>query len=101
MTPVTVNAARVNLLTGNIEPWDATSDDGTWAYIRLEEGPGGEGTPWIVEHVQTGIWGGWYPVLDAARRATADGTATAEVNLVLDHRAGKHDKEREPACAKC
>ena len=76
LTPVTVTRHR-NLRNGRQEIWEAVSTDGVWAYRRTEEA----GTPWEVQHVPTGRWL-LYGSLPKARRATADGSALAELDTM-------------------
>jgi hypothetical protein len=54
--------------TGRFEVWGAVSKDGVWKYVRLDD----VGTPWEVEHVESGRrLRSWFGSLAQARRATA------------------------------
>jgi hypothetical protein len=85
LTPATVTARYPAFRSGRVENWAARSDDGTWAYERLEQA----GTPWEVTHLPT------------ARAGTADGSALAYVELALAHGRGEHAAARVPACGRC
>jgi hypothetical protein len=75
MTPVTVTV-RFPTLRGRPENRAAVSNDGVWAYERTED----IGTPWLVTHQPTGtVLPCWYASLPKARRATADGSALAQI----------------------
>ena len=97
LTPVTITARFPSFRSGRLENWSAVSEDGTWKYERLEI----SGTPWQVEYVPSGTIGHWYGSLDKARAATANGSALAWVNLLLDHERGEHKAERNPCCGRC
>jgi hypothetical protein len=97
LTPATVTARYPAFRSGRVENWAARSDDGTWAYERLEQA----GTPWEVTHLPTGTAGPWYGTLPAARAGTADGSALAYVELALAHGRGEHAAARVPACGRC
>lgn len=73
-TPVEITARYPRPGGGRVEAWAARSRDGVWTYGR-EELPG---TPWIVQHLPTGRdVPVWFATLEAARWATADGSALA------------------------
>lgn len=75
LTPVTVTARYRSPRTGRMEIWGARSEDGTYAYQRIED----TGTDWTVEHVPTATDCGLWSSLPNARRATASGEALAAV----------------------
>jgi hypothetical protein len=75
LTPVDITEKHPAIRTGKVQAWAAESDDGTWAYRRLEL----PGTPWEVEHLPTGTDCGWFSSLPKARAATADGSALEAV----------------------
>ena len=97
LTPVTVTRRCRTFRSGRLENWEAVSDDGIWAYHRLEI----SGTPWAAEHIPSGIEADWYSTLPDARAATADGTALAAVERILAHRRGAHRDERDIQCREC
>jgi hypothetical protein len=97
LTPVTVTSSYPSFRTGRVEAWSAVSDDGVWKYERLEV----SGTPWQVEHVPAGTLGDWYGSLEAARAATADGSALLFVQSIQAHERGEHDAQRDSACGRC
>jgi len=97
LTPVTVTASYPSFRAGRVEAWSAVSDDGVWAYERLEM----SGTPWSILHKPTGIEvGTWAGTLSEAREMTANGSALADVELQTAHQRGEH-AERDPGCVKC
>ena len=97
LTPATVTRRYPSFRSGRVENWEARSDDGTWAYERLEI----SGTPWQVTHLPTGTVGDWYTSLPNARAATADGTALAYVERVQAHERGDHKDQRDARCGRC
>ena len=97
LTPVDITERYRSFRSGRLENWSARSLDGIWAYRRLEM----SGTPWSVEHLPTGTEGNWYGSLPAARAATADGSALADIERRLAHERGEHEAERVPACGRC
>ena len=70
LTPVNITKRARNFRTGKPETWAAESRDGRWTYGREEM----TGTPWIVEHRETGEQR-WFGTLNAGRAATANGGA--------------------------
>ena len=98
LTPVTVTARFPGIRSGRLEDWSAVSDDGAWAYERLEM----SGSPWSILHKPSGIEvGTWAGTLSEAREMTANGSALADVELQTAHQRGEHDGRRSPACVKC
>lgn len=97
LTPATVTKRFPAFRSGRAEAWEAVSDDGTWCYSRLEI----SGTPWEVRHLPTGIAARWYGTLTAARAATADGSAVADVERITAHERGEHKATRNPSCVRC
>lgn len=97
LTPVTVTSRYPSFRSGRVENWSAISADGTWKYERQEI----SGTPWQVEHVPTETIGNWYGSLPAARAATADGSALADIERRLAHERGEHEAERNVFCGRC
>lgn len=97
LTPVTVTARYPSLRSGRPEDWSAVSDDGVWAFERLEETK----TPWSIVHAPSGIEVGcWAGTLSEAREMTANGDALADVELQTAHQRGEH-VDRDPGCVKC
>lgn len=80
LTPADVTKRFPSFRSGRLEAWEAVSRDGVWRYDRLEGVPG---TPWLVVHLPTGTEGNWHGTLTAARRATADGSALADIERRL------------------
>jgi hypothetical protein len=97
LTPIAGITRYPSLRSGRLEAWSAVSADGDWKYERLEEA----GTPWAVEYVPTGTLGDWYGTLDAAREATADGSALLFVEQIQAHERGEHAVQRETSCGRC
>ena len=97
LTPVEVTRRFPSFRAGRPETWEAVSLDGQWKYRRVEV----SGTPWDVEHVETGVTDPGYGTLGDARAATADGSALAEVRRILAHDRGEHGAERDPRCIRC
>jgi hypothetical protein len=79
------------------EIWEAASEDGTWAYNRIEEA----GTPWAVTHLPTSLEAGQHSSLPNARAATADGRAARDIERQLQHIEGMHQERRNSLCLKC
>ena len=97
LTPADVTARFPSFRTGRLEAWSAKSRDGVWAYERIED----TGTLWDAIHLPTGLSGGLYGTLSAARAATADGTALAYVERIQAHERGEHKDERDIRCGRC
>jgi hypothetical protein len=73
------------------ECWNATSEDGTWDYSRIED----DGTNWYVTHNPTGYQGDQpYLTLDSARRATCSGAALDQMIVECEQIVGN---DRWPA----
>ena len=96
LTPVDITARFPSFRSGRLENWAAKSRDGVWKYERLEI----SGTPWLLLHVPAGIEGDFYGTLTAARAATADGSALADIERLQAHDRGEH-AERDPRCRGC
>ena len=97
LTPVTVTKRFRSARSGRLEAWQAESRDGVWRYDRIEI----TGTPWMPVHLPTGIEGRYYGTKDAARAATADGSALAYVERIRAHERGEHKAERDIRCGRC
>ena len=97
LTPADVTARFPSFSGRRLENWSAESRDGVWKYERIED----TGTLWTVLHVPTGTEGAYYGTLTAARAATANGSALADINLRLAHGRGEHEAERDPMCGRC
>lgn len=97
LTPADVTARFRSFNGGRIEVWSAKSRDGVWAYERIED----TGTLWDAAHLPTGLSGGLYGTLSAARAATFDGSALAYVERVRAHERGEHKAGRDPRCGRC
>ena len=97
LTPVDITARFPSFNSGRLENWAARSRDGVWKYERIED----IGPPWTVIHVPTGTEGGYYGTLTAARAATADGSALAQVERQQSHERGEHAATRDPSCRRC
>lgn len=97
LTPVTITSSYPSLRADRVEAWSAVSDDGVWAFERLEM----SGSPWSIAHKPSGIEvGTWAGTLSEAREMTANGSALADVELQTAHQRGEH-AQRSPACVKC
>jgi hypothetical protein len=96
LTPATVTRRFRSFRSGRVENWEARSDDGTWAYARLEI----TGTPWEARHLPSGTAGPWYGTLPDARAGTADGTALDYVERIRAHERGEH-ATRDIRCGRC
>ena len=59
------------------------------------------GTLWDATHLPTGLSGGFYGTLTAAREATANGSALAYVERMQAHERGEHKAERDTRCGRC
>jgi len=98
LTPVTAPTRYPSIRTGRLEDWSAVSDDGVWAFERLEV----TRTPWSIVHKPSGIEVGvWAGTLSEAREMTANGDALADVELQLAHQRGEHDAKRNTGCVRC
>ena len=97
LTPADVTARFPSFNGRRLEAWEAKSRDGIWLFSRLEI----SGTPWEIRHLPTGTEGPWYGTLAAAREATADGSALADVERRLAHGRGEHEAERNICCGRC
>lgn len=65
---------RPTFRAGREQAWEATSADGRWTYVRLEQA----GTPWAVFDAAGAEWR-WFGTLTRARRATASHDAAQAV----------------------
>lgn len=98
LTPIAAPTRYPSIRTGRREDWSAVSDDGVWAFERLEV----TRTPWSIVHIPTGIEvGEWAGTLSAAREMTANGEALADVERQTAHQRGEHAEQRDPACVRC
>lgn len=97
LTPADVTKRFRPFSGGRPQAWQAASRDGIWRYDRLEI----SGTPWLIVHLPTETEGPWYGTLTAAREATADGSALADVERRLAHDRGEHKTGRVPMCGRC
>lgn len=97
LTPADVTKRFPSFRSGQLEAWAAESRDGIWRYARLEI----SGTPWVVIHIPTGIEGNWHGTLTAAREATANGTALADIERRQSHERGEHAEARDSYCGRC
>jgi hypothetical protein len=96
LTPVDVTRRFLSRRSGLMEDWQAVSDDGVWRFDRLEVA----GSPWMAVYLPTETEGDWYGSLDAAREATADGSALLFVHCIQAHERGEH-AQRDPQCVRC
>jgi hypothetical protein len=96
LTPVDITSRFPSFRSGRLETWSAKSRDGLWAYERIED----TGTPWEITHVPSGLCTDWYGTLSAARAATANGSALADIERQQAHDRGEH-AERVLFCRSC
>lgn len=91
---------RGSAVTEHRECWEAvtTGDYAGWTFCRLEGVPG---TPWAVWHEETDITVDMCSNLTECRAWVANGGAQEALDLILAHRAGKHDGQRAVYCGEC